>query len=66
MTRRDWEQADAPRRSACSSTARRSPTATPRGEPIVDDSFLLLFNAHHEDVDFLLPAGASAGAGRSS
>ena len=28
---------------------------TPHGEPIVDDSFLLLFNAHHEDVDFMLP-----------
>jgi glycogen operon protein len=26
-----------------------------RGEPIVDDSFLLLFNAHHEDVAFTLP-----------
>jgi isoamylase len=26
-----------------------------RGEPIVDDSFLLLFNAHHEDVQFTLP-----------
>jgi isoamylase len=25
------------------------------GEPLTDDSFLLLFNAHHEDVDFLLP-----------
>jgi glycogen operon protein len=28
---------------------------TPRGEPLTDDSFLLLFNAHHEDVDFVLP-----------
>ncbi|MDQ5808262.1 MAG: glycogen debranching protein GlgX [Actinomycetota bacterium] len=26
-----------------------------RGELVTDDSFLLLFNAHHEDVDFLLP-----------
>ena len=26
------------------------------GEPIVDDSFLLLFNSHHEPVDFRLPA----------
>ena len=33
----------------------RSPTATPHGEPIDDDSFLLLFNAHHEDVTFTLP-----------
>ena len=28
---------------------------TPQGEQIVDDSFLLLFNAHHEDVTFTLP-----------
>ncbi len=28
---------------------------TPRGEPIVDDSFLLLFNGHHEDIAFIVP-----------
>ncbi|MEV6859526.1 glycogen debranching protein GlgX [Streptosporangium subroseum] len=27
----------------------------PRGEQIVDDSFLLLINAHHEDMTFTLP-----------
>jgi glycogen operon protein len=27
-----------------------------QGRPIVDDSFLLLFNAHHEDVTFSLPS----------
>ena len=27
----------------------------PRGERIVDDSFLLLINAHHEKLDFTLP-----------
>ncbi|MER6947972.1 glycogen debranching protein GlgX [Nonomuraea sp. NPDC000554] len=27
----------------------------PRGERIVDDSFLLLINAHHEDMTFTLP-----------
>jgi glycogen operon protein len=26
-----------------------------RGEPIDDDSFLLVFNAHHEPLDFRLP-----------
>ena len=26
-----------------------------RGERIIDDSFILLFNAHHEAVDFTLP-----------
>ncbi|MCA2186974.1 glycogen debranching protein GlgX [Nonomuraea cavernae] len=28
----------------------------PRGERIVDDSFLLLINAHHEDMTFTLPS----------
>jgi isoamylase len=28
-----------------------------RGEPVRGDSFLLLFNAHHEDVSFKLPDG---------
>jgi isoamylase len=27
----------------------------PRGEKIIDDSFLLLFNAHHEDLPFRMP-----------
>ena len=27
-----------------------------RGEALYDDDFLLLFNAHHEDMDFTLPA----------
>jgi len=31
------------------------PGRGPRGERIVDDSFLLCFNAHHEPLDFLLP-----------
>ena len=32
-----------------------------QGEQIVDDSFLLLINAHHEDMTFALP-GAALGA----
>ena len=27
-----------------------------QGRPIVDETFLVLLNAHHEDVDFILPA----------
>jgi glycogen operon protein len=27
------------------------------GERLVDDSFYILFNAHHEPVEFTLPAG---------
>ncbi|MGW5683717.1 glycogen debranching protein GlgX [Nonomuraea sp. NPDC003754] len=32
----------------------------PRGERIVDDSFLLLINAHHEDMTFTLPGAEFA------
>lgn len=28
----------------------------PRGEPVTDDSFLLMFNAHEEPLDFVVPA----------
>ncbi|WP_218081321.1 glycogen debranching protein GlgX [Anthocerotibacter panamensis] len=36
--------------------------ATPNacGERIIDDSFLLFFNAHHERIDFLLPGGLNS------
>ena len=30
-------------------------TVTPEGEPVVDDSFVLCFNASHEDIAFTLP-----------
>ena len=54
MTRRDWH--DGPRTcSACSSTARRSRRPGRAASAIIDDSFLLLFNAHHEDATFTLP-----------
>ncbi|MDQ1711464.1 MAG: isoamylase [Frankiaceae bacterium] len=33
------------------------PEPDARGERIVDDSFFLLFNAHHEPIDFTLPEG---------
>jgi glycogen operon protein len=31
------------------------PTPNERGEQIVDDSFYIMFNAHHEPLDFTLP-----------
>ncbi|MDQ3068600.1 MAG: glycogen debranching protein GlgX [Acidobacteriota bacterium] len=34
------------------------PTPDSRGDRVVDDTFLLLFNAHHEPMDFTLPEGA--------
>ena len=27
----------------------------PRGERLTDDSFLVLFNAYHEDIDYTMP-----------
>ena len=33
------------------------PTPDAHGEPIVDDSYYILFNAHHEALKFTLPAG---------
>ena len=31
-----------------------------RGQPVRDDSFLFLFNAHHENVEFVLPTALGA------
>jgi isoamylase len=54
MTRRDWEGAGGPRIGIFLNGAELA-MRTPRGEPVLDDSFLILFNAHHEDVVFTLP-----------
>ncbi|MCB1821078.1 MAG: glycogen debranching enzyme, partial [Candidatus Competibacteraceae bacterium] len=41
--------------------------ATPdrRGERIIDDSFILLFNAHHEPIEFTLPENLAPGEWRT-
>jgi isoamylase len=54
MTRRDWEQPDG-HRLGVFLNGQEIPTRTARGEPIGDHSFLLLFNAHVEPVEFTLP-----------
>ena len=33
----------------------------PRGQQLVDDDFLLLFNAHHDEIAFVLPPAAQSG-----
>jgi glycogen operon protein len=33
------------------------PEPDPRGEPVVGDSFLVAFNAYHENIPFVMPAG---------
>jgi isoamylase len=42
------------------------PNRGPRGEAIVDDSFLLCFNAHHEPMRFTLPSGSFGHSGAAS
>ncbi len=31
------------------------PNPNPHGEPVIDDNFYIIFNAHHEPLDFTLP-----------
>jgi isoamylase len=54
MTQRDWQRADGQALGVYLNGA-EIPTLDPRGEEIWDDSFLCLFNAHYEPIDFLLP-----------
>jgi isoamylase len=55
MTRRDWENSDA-RAIGVFLNGDELASETKRGEPVRDESFLLLFNAHHEEIAFRLPA----------
>ncbi|HET8893645.1 MAG TPA: glycogen debranching protein GlgX [Gaiellaceae bacterium] len=54
MTQRDWRREDAFSLGAFLNGDEIA-SRTPHGEEIVDDSFLLLFNAHSEPVTFTLP-----------
>jgi glycogen operon protein len=54
MTQRDWTTADT-KTLGVFLNGREIRARTPHGEPIADDSFLLLFNAHSEPVGFTLP-----------
>ena len=54
MTRRDWERGDALAVGAFLNGAEIM-AETREGEPIVDDSFLVLFNAWHDPLSFRLP-----------
>jgi glycogen operon protein len=53
MTRRDWQHGEPV--LGMFLNGRELTTPGPRGEDIEDDSFLVLFNAHHEDRTFMLP-----------
>ena len=54
MTRKNWEQGGSPRVGVFLN-GEDLRTLTPHGEPVVDASFLILFNAHHEPAEFRLP-----------
>jgi glycogen operon protein len=53
MTRRDWDSA--PPRLGVFMNGAELGALTPDGARVVDDSFFVLFNAHHEDAVFTLP-----------
>jgi glycogen operon protein len=55
MTDDDW-QAGFAKSLAVFLNGEALPDPDPRGRRLRDDSFLLLFNAHHEDVTFVLPS----------
>jgi glycogen operon protein len=52
MTRRDWQ---GERVLGMFLNGREITTPGRHGEEVEDDSFLILFNAHHEDRMFMLP-----------
>jgi isoamylase len=54
MTRRDWERSDG-HVLGVFLNGDELQEVTPDGAPVIDDSFLLLFNAGHEDVEFHMP-----------
>ncbi len=54
MTQRDWRRGDA-RAIGVFLNGEEIPMLTPKGEPVADESFLLLFNGHYEPIEFKLP-----------
>jgi isoamylase len=55
MTRRDWDNAES-RAIGVFLNGEELKAETKTGEEVRDESFLLLFNAHFEDITFRLPA----------
>jgi isoamylase len=54
MAEDDWQQSYA-RAVATFLNGERLVAPDKRGRKVIDDSFLILFNAHHEDIEFTLP-----------
>ncbi|MBK5257069.1 MAG: glycogen debranching protein GlgX [Vicinamibacteria bacterium] len=60
MTPSDWNESHA-RCLAMLVSGRGISEHGPRGEALRDDDFLLLFNSHHDEIAFTLPAVSEAG-----
>ena len=54
MTGRAWEQGFA-KSLGVFLNGKTIPNPNPRGEPVTDDDFYLIFNGHHEPLEFTLP-----------
>ncbi|MFO7974952.1 MAG: glycogen debranching protein GlgX [Candidatus Hydrogenedentota bacterium] len=54
MTEEHWEQGYA-KSLGVYLNGQTIPNPNPRGERVTDDNFYLIFNAHHEPLDFTLP-----------
>jgi isoamylase len=54
MTEKHW-QSDFAKSLAIFLNGKALRTTGPKGEPVVDDSFYLIFNAHHEGLSYQLP-----------
>ena len=54
MSEEDW-QAGFAKSLGVFLNGRGIPTPNERGERVVDDSFYVMFNAHHEPLEFTLP-----------
>ncbi|MEQ9094613.1 MAG: hypothetical protein RLN63_10955, partial [Miltoncostaeaceae bacterium] len=55
ISRRDWTRGDL-RTLGLFLNGEEIPGPGPEGEPVLDDSFVMILNAHHEPVRFRLPA----------
>ena len=63
MTDESWRESFA-RSLAVFLNGSEIPSLDARGERIIDESFLLLFNAHHEAMDFRVPTVREGAAWR--
>jgi len=57
MTQRDWKKGDSPMLGMFLNGDALDEHG-PTGKPVADDSFLLLFNAHHDHVEWTLPVAS--------